>query len=369
MEKAIVGISSVGLLLMGMAATPNQAMATTKKQKVIVVSNKKIKRQKYTFKGGAIYRNSKLSTRYSSKLVRAVVGQEVYSSRKVVAKRGGKQLTYRYVYNKKFRGFTWKGNLKLAIKKKAADFKPANTDPNGTQSNQTKSQADTPKSVSKTQLVDMINATADMNPSTQLLNLNQTIYANYSSILGIAYNLSKLYSGRLFINNQAHVYIASPELKQYATAAMNTWNQALGSQVFVEGTDNNHTITVRLADRSASDWDGLFSGDTISIDSSRFNNSGYPMNYLASSISSQVNRETYWRGVLTHELGHSMGLDHTAYQSDIMYAPTSNGNVIAKYTWKSPVERSASGLSGVESGNLTVRDINRAKLANVLGYW
>lgn len=42
----------------------------------------------------------------------------------------------------------------------------------------------------------------------------------------------------------------------------------------------------------------------------------------------------YWDGVVAHELGHTLGLDHTGYQADLMYAATSSGNMIAKYIWK-----------------------------------
>ncbi|WP_225352115.1 matrixin family metalloprotease [Secundilactobacillus similis] len=33
---------------------------------------------------------------------------------------------------------------------------------------------------------------------------------------------------------------------------------------------------------------------------------------------------TYWQSVLVHEMGHSLGLDHTPYLTDIMYAETSD---------------------------------------------
>ncbi len=52
-----------------------------------------------------------------------------------------------------------------------------------------------------------------------------------------------------------------------------------------------------------------------------------------------------------------------------MYAPNSMGNVIAKYIWKKPVAKSATGLDGTEMAAISERDLNRAKLAKILGYW
>lgn len=52
-----------------------------------------------------------------------------------------------------------------------------------------------------------------------------------------------------------------------------------------------------------------------------------------------------------------------------MYAATSAGNMIAKYAWQKPVEKSINGLDGTEMATITNRDLNRAKLTKLLGYW
>ncbi|GHP14322.1 hypothetical protein YK48G_17470 [Lentilactobacillus fungorum] len=79
----------------------------------------------------------------------------------------------------------------------------------------------------------------------------------------------------------------------------------------------------------------------------------------------------YWITVITHELGHALGLYHTPYQNDIMYAPTDNETEATaspvKYSWTDPKDPDAP--KAYETATLSSRDINRAKLTKLLGYW
>ncbi|MFD1455140.1 hypothetical protein ACFQ44_05470 [Levilactobacillus lanxiensis] len=75
--------------------------------------------------------------------------------------------------------------------------------------------------------------------------------------------------------------------------------------------------------------------------------------------------------VIMHELGHSLGLDHTPYLADMLFA---NGNLQGKYTSanvKYPWEefKGPEVKQGIDTGILSQRDIDRAKLTEQLGYW
>lgn len=79
----------------------------------------------------------------------------------------------------------------------------------------------------------------------------------------------------------------------------------------------------------------------------------------------------YWVGVVMHELGHSLGLDHTPYFADIVYAGSNregeyeSANI--KYPWSEGKGQSTN--SGVDTQTLSQRDVDRAKLTEKLGYW
>ncbi|WP_367304568.1 M57 family metalloprotease [Lentilactobacillus parabuchneri] len=76
---------------------------------------------------------------------------------------------------------------------------------------------------------------------------------------------------------------------------------------------------------------------------------------------------TYWKSVLTHELGHSLGLDHTPYSNDIMAADSGTKSGDAKYSWDNL--KVVNNDFAEFQNQLSTRDINRAKLTKVLGYW
>jgi len=79
----------------------------------------------------------------------------------------------------------------------------------------------------------------------------------------------------------------------------------------------------------------------------------------------------YWTGVMMHELGHALGLDHTPYLADIVFANNNKEGKYesqnVKYPWSAFKGPQVNG--GVETQTLSQRDIDRAKLTEQLGYW
>ncbi len=75
----------------------------------------------------------------------------------------------------------------------------------------------------------------------------------------------------------------------------------------------------------------------------------------------------FWEATITHELGHSLGLDHTPYQDDIMYAQSGSSSNSIKYSWTS--SKAGKGTVAALTNVLSTRDVNRTKLTKLLGYW
>jgi hypothetical protein len=74
----------------------------------------------------------------------------------------------------------------------------------------------------------------------------------------------------------------------------------------------------------------------------------------------------YWNSVVEHELGHGLGLDHTPYLADVMFAASNDEgeykSLNVKYPW-------VKDIAVATRDKLSARDIDRAKLARKLNYW
>ncbi|MCH5461661.1 matrixin family metalloprotease [Lactobacillus sp. LC28-10] len=264
--------------------------------------------------------------------------------------------------------------------------------------------------LSKSAVAKLVASGQDLNPSSTLLKQPSAFYSTYRSYLEKEFNMT----GKLthFKNHQARVWIADPNLKTYADTAMGVWNKALGRKVFVTGSSKNFDLVI--SSRPSKQWDGLNDGIHLYLSSTALNDKTYMDSvadtpeiralynqyenvaeaykdaangsaekaaYLAQGhtlydqlIAAQKaaapSATSYWEGVTVHELGHSLGLDHTPYLTDIMYAETSNdgfsSSVNGKYSWNSPKDPNDTRR---ETPTLSARDVNRAKLGMELGYW
>lgn len=264
--------------------------------------------------------------------------------------------------------------------------------------------------MSQSALTKLISHGTDLDPSATILSQPSTFYSKYRAYLLKNFNMT----GNLtrFSKHQARVYIADSSVKTYATKAMSVWNTALGRKVFVTGTASKHDLIVTT--KASSDWDGLNDGSHLYLSSTSLKNKSYlesvadtpeirslyeqyenvadsykaaatgsadKARYLAeghklyeelkaAQKKAAPTATDYWESVAVHELGHSLGLDHTPYLTDIMYAETSDdgfsSSVNGKYKWTSPKDPDATRR---ETPSVSKRDVDRAKLAMKLGYW
>lgn len=384
----------------------------------------------------------------------------------------GKYRLYYYAKNssnKKIAGWIWRGYLSKVQKTASSSSNQSNssaTNNNESNNNSNSGVMDNSIALSAPDLNDLITASPDLDPNSKLLTLSAATYAKYPSTFNTQFNLSQFADSGVFVNHQATIYVADSQLVNYVDTAINNWNNALGRQVFVLGTQANHTLTVKFGDGSAQGWDGLFSGNTVEVDTNNFNDPTYGRSGISlspqlaaklSSISNQsaqltadtnaqikknrtnyenqyaalqqklasattsaakaaVQRQlavlkstyeqtdqslrdsyndqieqlrqavqyayqdaatsagnqqitNYWATVIMHELGHALGLYHTPYQNDVMYAPVSDEPDATpspvKYSWTSPVD--PNDPKAYQTGQLSSRDVDRAKLTGALG--
>jgi hypothetical protein len=381
-----LGIIAVAALSLGLtfsvqsATKPATAQAKTK---VTVVWQKKMTQKAYQINES----KAAHAYAYTGKLAKKVFKLSNYPNTTFYAKGhealkvNGKTRVYYYIQsasNKKKAGWVWRGYL-------------------------------TTPSMSGSTLMKTIANGTDLQPASSLLKQPASFYTKYAATLKKNFNLTGKLTNNT--NDQIRVYVAKSQLKTYATKAMSVWNAALGQKVFITGTATKHDLI--LSTQAASDWDGLNDGSHIYLSSTALADPTYvdsvadtpqirelyteyekvaaayksatdattkKANYdkgkalynelIAAQKAAAPEATTYWESVLVHEMGHSLGLDHTPYLTDIMYAETSDDGfssaVTGKYSWNAPKDTNDSRR---ETPSVSARDIARAKLAEKLGYW
>lgn len=227
-----------------------------------------------------------------------------------------------------------------------------------------------------------IKKTPDLNPTSSVRQYPAYIYDKYWQVFDRWYNVQPMSAPGIFKNHTAKVYVANQSLKSSTYAAMQNWNEALKVKAFKPGTKSNHTITVgfKNAGTGEGSWDGYYITSKLYINYNFFDNAKYlPAVYKAetgkilayadqpNSADYQALYNTYWKSVITHELGHSLGLDHTPYSNDIMEADSGTKSGDAKYSWSQ--SKVVNDDYAIFQNKLSSRDINRAKLTKILGYW
>ncbi|WP_367375959.1 matrixin family metalloprotease [Lentilactobacillus kefiri] len=333
----------LGTVLFSLTLTANMNRQSTDAHAATakVLKVRPITKTAYRTSEGYIYKNAKLTKKsHNAKNYPQTV---FYSTKQVIIKKAnGKTAVYYYIANKgnAVKGYIWHGYL-------------------------TKFQ----KAMSQKSLIKLINNAPDMNPDESILRLKPVNYEVHEAAFDLAYNVFHFSPTSMFKNDQATIYVPDPALSQHVENAMNKWNKSLGTTVFKMGNKNHYTLKISFGNGTQENWDGLYDGKQIYVDRSHYRDPKYPTGYIRPQLAAKFTISQYWDGVIAHELGHTLGLDHTGYQADLMYASSSSGSMIAKYKWKKPVEKSSTGLDGTEMAAITNHDLNRAKLTKLLGYW
>ncbi|MCT3400669.1 matrixin family metalloprotease [Lentilactobacillus hilgardii] len=239
------------------------------------------------------------------------------------------------------------------------------------------------KTTAKKTVISRIQKTPDLNPTSSVRSFSKATYSQYKTTFNKEYNVDLMSKPSVFNHHQALVYTASPQLRKYLSVSIKTWNQALGTTVFKTGTSTNYTIRVGFGTggQNGSLWDGLYRTNKLWVNKSHFNSNSYILTVLEAVSGKKVSKPKtaadkaaydkyyrgFWEATITHELGHSLGLDHTPYLDDIMYAQSGESADSIKYSWTT--SKTGNGSFAGFTNKLSNRDINRAKLTKLLGYW
>lgn len=260
---------------------------------------------------------------------------------------------------------------------------------------------------------EMTGHAATLTPSTAVLKQRQSYYKANAKRLAARYGLNYSSQTALTHSETAKVYVASKnsQLKKSVRLAMSYWNQKLGRKIFVNGTKASHTLQVGMTSRntSADAW-WRPAQQQISLEQTDYNQQlpkirSKMINQSTATAVTAVNQHviayghkiankvdfaheynTYrakqinlaekqldtrkrnivsqkidekartfeYANIIAHEMGHSLGLKHSANAKDAMAANSSTPSIYS-YT---KVKASQNGFNPLDK-----TDVNRAKLA------
>ncbi|MCK8606824.1 hypothetical protein [Apilactobacillus ozensis] len=306
---------------------------------------------------------------------------KLYSNKYILVKKDNTTKKYVYVHSKnnKLKGFTSSKNVKVYPTKKVNHKIVKNLD-----------------ITSKERLMSYIKQCPDLLPEGQLLNLSKSSYTNYKNLLSKQFNINKYSSSPAFKDGHAFLYTDDKDLKAPLADAINNWNKAFGSNIFELGNVQDETLKVELVTKDNNDWDGMFSNNSILVNKNNFYNQKYnkqinqingakvDVNDLIDGKNAKSKEQKefnnasdspldnkYWTGVIMHEMAHAMGLGHTPYANDIVFAESSEeqeqSKLPLKYTWSTL--RANNEKIATMTNKLSQRDLNRARLAKNMGIW
>lgn len=222
---------------------------------------------------------------------------------------------------------------------------------------------------------------ATPTPNKTVLAHASSFYQLHESYYEATYGLNDDYQtafdqhGHVWLYNQTH----SKALSQSLKAAMKNWNQQLGSPVFYKGTKKHHTLTVKLVTQPVKTNEELAwwhpTTQTIAIDKGHYQTEWQDINkYMKQNYARQPGadlttvettidetattkaRTVEYARILTHELGHVIGLQHSKNQADLMYAGVGFSDiyqyaaVVNDQIWADPLS-----LTDVKRGQLALK--------------